>query len=950
MTFDHAVEMLIDGEWVDITSYVDGMDGRDAVSITRGSNSEQNRPPPTSVTFTLNDNDALFNNNNPLSPYAGKIGRNTPIRVRTTPTVVTDTFTRTVSSGWGSSPDGGEWRMAIAQGTPFAYTQLNVTGSAATCVVPVANAYRTMDMPTIKAADCTVYVECAVPQATGGALEPSVFLRFQRHTTTVTGLLARVLVNTDNSVQIRLIQFVDSTETTLTTVSTGLTHAGTGTPLKIRVQAEGEYFRCRVWQTTEPGTWTAEVTQDDVLATGAVALRSGVASGNTNVPVTFTWDNYDFEDDGIRAIVELASIKPKWVRNADGVDVARVAIEGAGVLRRLDQGSPKLKSVAYRAFMNPAHTATTLAYFPMEEESDFSDPFLTNPLNLASRGRPYEYGPDPFLLDYGAYTGHPAASRMITFGEDTRIYIEDIPEYTSDETKIMSLWHLPSTVASASERQLYRIHTTNGSSYDYVDFVWNSSAGQMGLNAWKNGSILNSSLFATDAELILDQPICLALEFTKTGSDVLARIVFYTGDSINLGDATWTSKTFGSVRSITIGDRRIFDVHDLEGVSIGHTVVTSDVDAYRNFVSTGAPFGFRAFAGETAGARFKRLCEEEGQAVVVAGELDTSEAMGPQRDGTLLDLLVECQQVDMGIIYEPRSSLAIGYRCRGDLYNQMRIPVAYSDLYGLTPVDDDRYVRNDVSASRVDGGEFRFVIEDDDPEHLTTQPPPAGVGTYEDSPSFNCETDSQLEGLAGWLAHITSWADTRYSAAIFELARSAMSDRAVAGIQLAGVGDAVELDTTGSGPWVQPGEIRWLNIGFQEQLGRMQHEITAITVPADPYEVAIIGDTDEVTNLRGARIDSDESSLTIGIDSTDTSFDVTSTGSTRWTTSADEFDVTKNGGGLYIKVGGERMRVTNISGTGATQTFTVVRSDNSVVKSHDAGTMVRVAYPARIGL
>jgi hypothetical protein len=104
-------------------------------------------------------------------------------------------------------------------------------------------------------------------------------------------------------------------------------------------------------------------------------------------------------------------------------------------------------------------------------------------------------------------------------------------------------------------------------------------------------------------------------------------------------------------------------------------------------------------------------------------------------------------------------------------------------------------------------------------------------------------------------------------------------------------------------------------------------------------------------DLRGQAVDTDLSTLDTGIDDNDTSLSVASTGGVLWTVDADDWDTALNGdGGLFIVIGGERMRVTNISGANSPQTFTVARSVNGVVKAHLAGAAVHVAHPARAGL
>jgi hypothetical protein len=78
------VELLVDGSWVDITPRVMTRDSNGQISITRGQTAEGQQPSPGSCQFQLNNRDGLFSPANPLSPYYGKIGRNTQVRVSVT--------------------------------------------------------------------------------------------------------------------------------------------------------------------------------------------------------------------------------------------------------------------------------------------------------------------------------------------------------------------------------------------------------------------------------------------------------------------------------------------------------------------------------------------------------------------------------------------------------------------------------------------------------------------------------------------------------------------------------------------------------------------------------------------------------------------------------------------------------------------------------------------------
>jgi hypothetical protein len=75
------VELLVDGLWTDITPKVMVRDNGGKIDISRGQSSEGGQTDPGTCRFQLNNRDGLFSDRNPNSPYWGKIGRNTQLRV-----------------------------------------------------------------------------------------------------------------------------------------------------------------------------------------------------------------------------------------------------------------------------------------------------------------------------------------------------------------------------------------------------------------------------------------------------------------------------------------------------------------------------------------------------------------------------------------------------------------------------------------------------------------------------------------------------------------------------------------------------------------------------------------------------------------------------------------------------------------------------------------------------
>lgn len=635
----------------------------------------------------------------------------------------------------------------------------------------------------------------------------------------------------------------------------------------------------------------------------------------------------------VDAAVQLVGEVAEYAPSRPVVGTSRCDVAGAGVLRRLGRGQTPLRSVAYRAMISSEYDSERLAYWPLEEASGATGAKLFSPFPA-----PGLSGEVVHVVNYGAYTDHPAAERMIVMGEDSRIDFY-VPTYTATgETKVMCLWFIPGDLTPTGERALYRMYTTGGS-YDYVDLVYTNTSGHViGLNAWSGGAVANSSAFSVGADVV-DNPILIALEFSGS-PNLLARIVFYTQSGIGLGDATWNSKSLGRVTRLTVGDRRTSDVQDIEGVAIGHMVVTNDTDAFRNFVSFGEPFGFRGFTGEPAAERFSRLCEEEGLDGVVVGTAADSEPMGPQGTDTLTELLLECARTDAALLYEARDSIGLQFRCGRHLYARsaaltMELSMASPGVSpGIEPVVGDVYIRNDVEAkSRTGSGR---AVQGSGP--MSVQPPPNGVGRYDTTLEVNVADDGRLVHHAGWHLARGTVQEIRYRRVTVDLdANPSLATE----VNKRGIGHVIVL--TDLHPEDSPEDVRGLIVHVEQKIRADRRLVTWTLIPASPYDVAIIGEDAGSTDLLGFRIDTDLTTLNEALDTTETGIDTT--GGT-WTTDADDWNTGLSGGGLFLTIGGERMRVTNRSGS----TFTVVRSVNGVVKSHLTGTPVHVTYPAKIGL
>ncbi len=122
-------------------------------------------------------------------------------------------------------------------------------------------------------------------------------------------------------------------------------------------------------------------------------------------------------------------------------------------------------------------------------------------------------------------------------------------------------------------------------------------------------------------------------------------------------------------------------------------------------LSTELATELNAHVGEKAGDRIRRLCDEEGIKCRIEGDPADTEAMGPQRPLTLMSLLEECANTDLGILHEARSARAVGYRTRASMQDQDTLlppasaaPTNWWSTRSITSTNDPT-IANQVSGS-----------------------------------------------------------------------------------------------------------------------------------------------------------------------------------------------------------------------------------------------------------
>jgi hypothetical protein len=628
-----------------------------------------------------------------------------------------------------------------------------------------------------------------------------------------------------------------------------------------------------------------------------------------NTPVRCKIDNGSFT----RFSGEISGLPPRWdPSHADN----HIPVEAYGLLRRLGQGQAPVSN-ALRDWIE--FRSTLMAYYPLHggEEKTFSQNLAPNKTGSfrGFGGSVFKYGVDmgAAWLDTGMElnaTGDIPYMQGIIDGAGTNVALDFV--FQSPALGVLDIEIWPG-----------------------LDEIWTltlNTSGDAGTAqvSWYDGDFTTLTGTATAAIPELNDIELHTCRFelrTIAGPNV--EWFFYI-DGVLIQNST-----FAGTRSIT--KCPFFRFHysrftNQTVMNMAHLAFWADNTA-ANLPSaldyTDAAF---AYTGETAIDRIVRVAADGDIPMTTAGVAADSMPMGPQFSDTRLDQIREVEETDMGLLIEQRNGSGLLYRSRTSLYNQtpqFTLNYALGQVSPpLEPIDDDQVTRNDVTATRREAGSDRYTI---DTGALGTQDPPTGVGRYATDITVNPETDGFLKGLAAWVANIGTLDQARWPSVTVNLNNPNIPTLLRDSIKDADIGDVFTI--TGMQKAFIYDDVSLMIIGYTESISPFAHIITFNCKPADPFTVGLWSTSSTVGTFRW---DTGGSTLNSAATATATSMSfATSTGNALWTTDSNAFP-------FEIAIGGERVRVTNITGASSPQTATVVRSINGVVKAQSAGTDVRL--------
>lgn len=878
-----TVQLKYDGVWNDITSDVNA---EDDITITRGRSDLATEVEPSHCALRINNTDGKYSPRNPLSPLYGKIGRNTPIRVR----VPSDNSGVKLTGVSGSYATTGDNAV------------LDITGDIDVRLEVIPDTWRP-DTYQVLAAK---YLESGTSRSwllhlmSSGALEFSwspdgTYASRQVRTSTAvvpdgSGRQAvRVTLDVSDSgnhvVRFYTAASIDETWTQLgsavttagttsifatsANVSLGADHSG-GAPIIPGAPFAGVVQRFEL----RNGIDGTVVTDPDFTSQEPGVTGFYDASGRHWVLI-----GSSIVDPGIRFLGAVKAWPSRW----DGPDYVSVPIEAYGVVRRLGQGATPLRSAMHRG-MTGGNFPTPKAYWPCEDSKDAT--------SVAS-GLPGGLTMTASNVEMASYTGFDSSDAIPTIGEG--YLFGGVKNYTATNyLRVMSLVNVPENGVSATAR-LMRV-TTTGTAPDWEIML--DPDGNLQVIAYQpipggRTAIMTSGVGLFD---INGRNVALGLYLVQSGANITWQCFVYRvdGTTTAMGNPPdLLNRTIGVARSVTIGASG-----DLGGVSAGHVIVL-DTDEFWDMLSF-----VKGWSGETAADRISRLCAEEDVPLTVIGSPSDTELVGPQRIGTFYGLAQEAAYADLGTLSESVDSDGLVFRTRRDMYNQTaRLALDYCDVGPpLEPADDDELTRNDVTVSRPGGSSAQEVL---DTGPMSVLPPPDGVGRYTDSVTANVATDSQLADQAGWRLHLGTVDEDRYPS--IHVALHAEGNEVLAeDIMALDLGDRVTIDNLPS--WMPPDTAQQLMLGYTEVLNSFTWDWTANCVPASPWTAGVIEDP-----VLG-HADTAGSKLVRDVASTATTLDVTTTDGPLWTTDAAAYP-------FDLRIAGETVTATACAGI-LSDTFT----------------------------
>lgn len=966
-----AVEIEFnEGTWTDVTSDVQYEEG---ISIQRGTSSQGGQVNPSVASFRLDNRSGNYSIKNPVSPYYGLIGYNTPCRIsKTTGDICYQTP--------GYDNYSGTEAQTVSRVKTSSTSSLNITGDID------IRAY--VEPETWKQAQ-VIAAKWAVYPFTGAGADINAGWLFQINSDGTLSLLwndgsvdnffaafhkitstspvpaairqyVRVTLDVNNGASGHTVAFYTSTDGSSWTqlgnsvVTSGTTAiASTITPMTVGAMepASAEVngfihdldgYNIDVNQARfviNDGLWVP-TTRPFLGKIYNVSVRSGIA-GTVVASPTFTSatnGSYSITDsqgnvwviDGLGVFTnrhyrhhgEITS----WPqpRTSEG-NFAWVDIESSGPLQREQQGEESDVSALYQYYTNPKGINATIisdtwgrskpvfpvGYWPVEDGEGAEN--ISSALDGGKPGTIY----GSVVLGGGDYFAGSNPVAQVMPGQSLSFRVENAQAgaYVCE-----FLLYTPSGMTHGAD--ICNIYS-GGEDYRFR-LVYTDTNQVAAYTYKKDGSTIDS---VTGVTMNISTERARIYVASWNGG---IQVYYQIQGSYNIIDTgiflSNTTGITGKISSISLTPDQ-----STAGCYVGHVAIfdgaDSDTYPYGAFLNTGyANYddALIALSSERAARRARRLINYREMTPYVIG--DNGELMGRQYPDTFSNNLRKVQDSDGGYIYEPRNFLGLGYRTLNSMYNTapiLELDYHNGELSGnFDPKIDNQGVVNDVTVTNIKGGSGRYVKTSG---ANNVNRPPEGAGRYQVDQDISVYTMAHTLDQAAWRVFLGTNDELKVDSVTVALENENFNDGADAinRFLTADIGDTLTIDNLPD--LLMPDQMKQLIVGYNEVFDQYQHSITFNTIPGSSFAP---GRTTGTTSTTSTKANSAHSTLYSSATNSATSLNVTTEdGYARWVTSADS--VFNN---FDINVAGERMTVTAV---GVADSFT--RSTSSGWGSASSG-------------
>lgn len=834
------------------------------VTINAGRDDEDSTVEPGKIDLTFDDRTGKLSPRNVMGEWYGKINRDTPMRFVLT--TAADTFSRTVSGGWGDE---------TLSGRPWAHTSaaaFSVNGSVGRVGFGGSGFAGYALVSGGSGRDVDVYSSVSIDSMpTGAAWVSATVVRYadvSNHYRVHTEFLP------SGGIQVKVSRLLGGILNDLAFLTVpGLTYTA-GQQVHTHVRAIGRTIQTRVWVgSTEPLTWHLSVDDDAVLgyAVGMYQWRLATNAGSLSISV-----------DNFRVVTSVWSGQvPEWpVRWPDRSGKDTVApITGAGLLRWLTSNNrpPVSPLTQYNATL-----PKTRGSWSLEDGPDV----------LALSSKMLNGIPATFVdVTPGSDDAPPGAASAVTLNTAGVSKINArILKYDGTDAGFQTSAYFRFPALPASDRLFFEAYGS-GDGARYAATV--GPAGLFTLNVYDPGG----ALFYTSSSIVpaidLTRWFGFAIVASQTGGSTVTWKMTWFQVGFNYG--LTTSGTHAGIQAGIVGGGIAAPV---DGTLVSQWWM-GDKDF--DFVNADVIAAADAFRGETDVARIRRALGAVGVQPVIEGTEGVP--LGPEpRSATVMEVLRDAEQAGLGVLYE--AGPTIGYIPRAA---RSLPPVSMALTWGVhlsdgpEPTDDDLPLVTTYTAKRPSGGEVTYSDT-------------STVGVYRDYPAgddHNVLADTQLGDIAGWKVTVGTspkmrWPKVNLSMhATPELIPLWLSCR---------VGSRITISNL---PGVLRGEVVDLIIeGYQQTINKMTWDVELNCVPAYPWINAALVDAADVT------VDTERSAMAAQASASATSISIKTVDGPRWVTTAEDPAAFP----FYVNISGIRVQVTGVSGTTSPQTFTVVRN------------------------